>query len=110
MLKAHHKANSARTGYLKLELPVFHIGYFKSTVQILQCICKGCSRVLLPEDERRAYLRWGVQTIVPGDGGLEACRWCSGQRSAVDCIAPWQLVVGACHSGGCEGRKDAGRG
>eukprot|EP00887_Chlorella_sp_A99_P005662 scaffold1.g5662.t1 len=44
-------------GYIKLELPVFHIGYFKNTLQILQCICKTCARVLLPEAERRTYLR-----------------------------------------------------
>ncbi|PNW84960.1 hypothetical protein CHLRE_03g165750v5 [Chlamydomonas reinhardtii] len=44
-------------GYIKLELPVFHIGYFKNTVQILQCICKACSRVLLPDEERRVWLK-----------------------------------------------------
>lgn len=31
-------------------LPVFHIGYFKHTIQILQCICKTCSRILLHDD------------------------------------------------------------
>eukprot|EP00879_Flechtneria_rotunda_P021361 GHRR01022515.1.p1 GENE.GHRR01022515.1~~GHRR01022515.1.p1 ORF type:complete len:846 (+),score=303.63 GHRR01022515.1:467-3004(+) len=44
-------------GYLKLELPVFHVGYFKNTVQLLQCICKTCSRVLLPEEERKKWLK-----------------------------------------------------
>jgi DNA-directed RNA polymerase III subunit RPC1 len=44
-------------GYIKLELPVFHIGYFKNTQQVLQCICKSCSRVLLEDDDRRAFLR-----------------------------------------------------
>ena len=44
-------------GYIQLELPVFHIGYFKSTVQVLQCICKGCSRVMLGEEERRSFLK-----------------------------------------------------
>ncbi|GLC35764.1 hypothetical protein PLESTM_000363300 [Pleodorina starrii] len=44
-------------GYIRLELPVFHIGYFKNTVQILQCICKSCSRVLLPEEERKVWLK-----------------------------------------------------
>eukprot|EP00798_Chlamydomonas_sp_ICE-L_P002153 gene2153-18203_t len=43
--------------YIKLELPVFHIGYFKNTLQLLQCICKNCSRVLLPDDERMQWLR-----------------------------------------------------
>jgi len=44
-------------GYIKLELPVFHIGYFKNTIQLLQCICKSCSRVLLPEAQRQIWLR-----------------------------------------------------
>jgi DNA-directed RNA polymerase III subunit RPC1 len=44
-------------GYIRLELPVFHIGYFKAIQNVLQAICKGCSRVLLPDDERGRYLR-----------------------------------------------------
>ena len=28
--------------YIKLVVPVFHIGYFKHTISILQCICKVC--------------------------------------------------------------------
>ncbi|KAI0004922.1 hypothetical protein BJV74DRAFT_313763 [Russula compacta] len=43
--------------YIKLVVPVFHIGYFKHTIAILQCICKTCARVLLEEPERRMYLR-----------------------------------------------------
>lgn len=27
--------------YIKLVVPVFHIGYFKHTIAILQCICKA---------------------------------------------------------------------
>lgn len=42
--------------YVRLELPVFHVGYFKATLQILQMICKRCSRVLLPEAARNALL------------------------------------------------------
>ena len=30
-------------GYVKLSLPVFHIGYFKNTLTICQCICKVLS-------------------------------------------------------------------
>ncbi|KAI1179141.1 DNA-directed RNA polymerase III subunit RPC1 [Nemania sp. FL0916] len=44
-------------GYVRLPLPAFHIGYIKFTISILQNICKDCSRVLLLESERRAYLR-----------------------------------------------------
>ncbi|KAF9002217.1 hypothetical protein BGZ52_009704, partial [Haplosporangium bisporale] len=43
--------------HIKLCLPVFHIGYFRSAIVILQCICKTCSRVMLSEKDRRKYLR-----------------------------------------------------
>jgi DNA-directed RNA polymerase III subunit RPC1 len=45
------------TGYIRLELPVFHVGYFKNIIAILQCVCKTCAHVMVPEDERRQYLR-----------------------------------------------------
>ena len=34
-------------GDITLSLPVFHIGFFKHTIAILQAICKTCSAVLL---------------------------------------------------------------
>lgn len=43
-------------GYIKLALPVFHIGYLRHTLHVLQCICKSCSRILLVDSEREAYL------------------------------------------------------
>ncbi|EJU06145.1 subunit of DNA dependent RNA-polymerase [Dacryopinax primogenitus] len=43
--------------YIKLTLPVFHVGYFKHVISILQCICKTCSRVMLEEADRRKFLR-----------------------------------------------------
>ncbi|KAF1790063.1 RNA polymerase Rpb1, domain 5 [Phytophthora cactorum] len=51
-------------GYIKLELPVFHIGYFKAITEILQNICKSCSRVLLPPTERELFLR-RMRTLRP---------------------------------------------
>ena len=40
-------------GHIELALPVFHTGYFPHTYNLLQMICKTCSRVLLedPKDE-----------------------------------------------------------
>jgi DNA-directed RNA polymerase III subunit RPC1 len=43
-------------GYIKLALPVFHIGFLKHTLNFLQCICKSCSRVLLIESEKEKVL------------------------------------------------------
>ncbi|RJE23144.1 DNA-directed RNA polymerase [Aspergillus sclerotialis] len=50
-----HKCNG-HFGYLKLALPVFHAGYFKQVFKILWAICKNCSSILLPEEDRRAFL------------------------------------------------------
>ncbi|XP_013420118.1 DNA-directed RNA polymerase III subunit RPC1 isoform X2 [Lingula anatina] len=43
-------------GYLDLELPVFHIGYFRTCITILQTICKTCSRILLQDNDRKHFL------------------------------------------------------
>ncbi|CAH1795117.1 unnamed protein product [Owenia fusiformis] len=43
-------------GYIDLELPVFHIGYFRTTIMILQNICKNCSHVLLQPEQRKQFL------------------------------------------------------
>lgn len=42
-------------GYIDLELPVFHVGYFKAVITVLQTICKTCSSVLLNEKMRKIY-------------------------------------------------------
>ncbi len=44
-------------GYIKLELPVFHIGYFKNIISVLQCVCKSCSRILLSDADREVFLK-----------------------------------------------------
>uniref|UniRef100_N1QQI8 DNA-directed RNA polymerase subunit n=1 Tax=Aegilops tauschii TaxID=37682 RepID=N1QQI8_AEGTA len=44
-------------GYLKLALPVFNIGFFNNILDVVKCICKGCSRVLLVEKDRREFLK-----------------------------------------------------
>ena len=47
---------SGHFGYLKLELPVFHVGYFKAIVHCLQCVCKECSCLLMKEEEQEEML------------------------------------------------------
>ncbi|KAL5216799.1 hypothetical protein ABZP36_008200 [Zizania latifolia] len=44
-------------GYLKLVLPVFNVGFFNCILDVLKCICKSCSRVLLMEKDRREFLK-----------------------------------------------------
>ncbi|KAJ2162429.1 DNA-directed RNA polymerase III subunit C1 (rpo31) [Coemansia sp. RSA 552] len=55
-------------GYVELCVPVFHFGYFKATQTILQDICKGCSRVMLEEPDRRKFLK---RLRSPGMDGLQ---------------------------------------
>jgi DNA-directed RNA polymerase III subunit RPC1 len=43
-------------GVVRLTLPVFHVGYFKLMITVLQNICKTCSRSLLEEDTCRSFL------------------------------------------------------
>jgi DNA-directed RNA polymerase III subunit RPC1 len=43
-------------GYVDLELPVFHVGYFRSIIGILQTICKKCSYVMLNPKDKKSYL------------------------------------------------------
>jgi DNA-directed RNA polymerase III subunit RPC1 len=44
-------------GFIKLALPVFHVGYFKHAVSVLQVVCKSCSRVLLSEEDRAKHMK-----------------------------------------------------
>ncbi|OAF71957.1 hypothetical protein A3Q56_00278, partial [Intoshia linei] len=44
-------------GHIKLELPVFHVGYFRMVINILQQICKSCSRLLMPDILRDKYTK-----------------------------------------------------
>lgn len=37
-------------GYIKLVLPIFHIGYFRPVINILQEICKVTMRCMMERD------------------------------------------------------------
>ena len=38
-----------------MNLPIFHIGFFKSIIEILKIICKNCSRVILNNEDRNRF-------------------------------------------------------
>lgn len=38
-------------GSMDLHFPVFNIGYYDHIIHILRCICKTCSRILLPDQD-----------------------------------------------------------
>ncbi|CAO2831975.1 unnamed protein product [Amaranthus hypochondriacus] len=44
-------------GCLTLALPVFNIGYISAILDVLKCICKSCSHILLPEKECKVSLK-----------------------------------------------------
>lgn len=43
-------------GYIDLQQPVFHVGYFKHLYGVLCCICKSCGAFLLKGEEKRQHL------------------------------------------------------
>ncbi|KAH9605166.1 hypothetical protein KSS87_011122 [Heliosperma pusillum] len=44
-------------GYFKLALPVYNVGFVGASLEVLKCICKSCSRILLPEKEYKEFLK-----------------------------------------------------
>lgn len=96
---------SGHFGVLNLELPVFHVGYFKATIQTLNCICKICSRVLLSEEDRQSYLRRlripaleGLQKAVIVKTIYEQCRkqntcfYCKRRNGLVKKVAALKII------------------
>lgn len=78
-------------GHIKLALPVFHVGYFKSIITILQNICKECSHLLLTESDKRKYMK---DLRRPGIDNLTRMRilkkineQCKKTRSCIKCGA-----------------------
>ena len=58
-LTCHKKVTecAGHFGHVEFQLPVFHIGFFKHTLTICQCVCKSCSAILLSSDDREQFLR-----------------------------------------------------
>jgi DNA-directed RNA polymerase III subunit RPC1 len=50
-------------GHIALALPVFHIGYFKWTIKVLQQICKTCGRVLLGDKDKKVDRRNSLREL-----------------------------------------------
>jgi DNA-directed RNA polymerase beta' subunit len=58
-------------GRIELCLPVYHVGYFNAVKNILERICKCCSRILLKETEREDLL---LLLSSPDPGSRQAAR------------------------------------
>ncbi|WVF65454.1 hypothetical protein IAT40_000182 [Kwoniella sp. CBS 6097] len=83
-------------GYVKLALPVFHIGYFRPTINMLSCICKTCARVLLPPNERAAFLkrfrRPGIESLQRQSASKAVLAACKKRNICHHCGAPNGVV------------------
>ncbi|OXH07852.1 DNA-directed RNA polymerase III subunit RPC1 [Cryptococcus neoformans] len=83
-------------GYIKLVLPVFHIGYFRPTINMLSCICKTCARVLLPETERASFLkrfrRPNLESLQRQSAAKAVLAACKKQNICTYCGAPNGIV------------------
>ena len=44
-------------GFVHLELPTFHTGFFRHTLTIIQSVCKECGRVLLGAEDREKFIK-----------------------------------------------------
>ncbi|KAJ7638316.1 hypothetical protein FB45DRAFT_902502 [Roridomyces roridus] len=91
--------------YIKLCMPVFHVGYFKHTIAILQCICKTCARVLLEEPDRRSFIKrfrkpnlenMARQSITKSVNTMARkvvhCPYCSATNGAVKKAGPLKII------------------
>ncbi|AGO12592.1 AaceriAER252Cp [[Ashbya] aceris (nom. inval.)] len=76
-------------GHIKLALPVFHVGYFKATIQILQSICKNCAKLLLNEEDKRQFLselrRPGIDNLRRMATLKKVLDQCKKQRRCLHC-------------------------
>ncbi|PVU99530.1 hypothetical protein BB559_000640 [Furculomyces boomerangus] len=92
-------------GHINLCVPVFHIGYFKVTITILQNICKTCCKVMLDESEKRSHLKklrtegldnLRIQGIIKSVNTkckkVTYCMHCKGTNGVVKKAGPLKIV------------------
>ncbi|PVG00564.1 putative RPO31-DNA-directed RNA polymerase III, 160 kd subunit [Serendipita vermifera] len=91
--------------YMKLALPVFHIGYFRHILTVLQCICKTCARVMVPETIRRSFLQRFrkpnlenlvrqnlCKQVVAAARKINVCQYCGATNGTVKKAAALKIV------------------
>ncbi|KAM0688504.1 DNA-directed RNA polymerase III subunit C1 (rpo31) [Conglomerata obtusa] len=68
-------------GSIKLHLPVFHVGFFKQTYNILQCICKTCACLLLPNT--KLAVKKSQKSLIEESRRITKCYECCGNNSPI---------------------------
>lgn len=97
-------------GHVRLALPVFHVGFFKQIIQVLQMICKTCGAILLDDVLREQYL---LELRRPGVDNLRRMRilstgvlaQCKKQRRCLKCNAINGVVKKAAAGSGAASLK-----
>eukprot|EP00923_Selenidium_pygospionis_P013190 GHVN01022799.1.p1 GENE.GHVN01022799.1~~GHVN01022799.1.p1 ORF type:complete len:1251 (+),score=87.32 GHVN01022799.1:3-3755(+) len=65
-------------GHIRLAEPVFHVGFFKKMLWVLQRVCKRCGSVLLPAEAKAAGRRGRVAGQIHTSGDCFACGYTNG--------------------------------
>jgi DNA-directed RNA polymerase III subunit RPC1 len=96
-------------GHLKLALPVFHVGYFKATIQVLQSICKCCGALLIDEETKRKFReelrRPGIDNLRRMGVIKKILDQCKKQRRCFECGAVNGVVKKAAAGSGTASLK-----
>lgn len=78
-------------GHVQFHLPLFHIGFFKHTLTICQCICKSCSSILLAPEARQSFLkkirRPGLDALMRGAVFKKIVEQCKKVQQCPYCLA-----------------------
>jgi hypothetical protein len=113
-------------GFIRLELPVYHVGFFKHTLNILQSICKRCSRILLSRTDRLDHLQKmrnplkdilsktsALKKIIERAKKVSTCPYCDypngvvkkvSQRARSQHLLRYSCMLGPASQHGVEGR------
>ncbi|MBI4143739.1 DNA-directed RNA polymerase subunit A' [Candidatus Woesearchaeota archaeon] len=96
-------------GYIELARPVMHISFIKVIHTMLQCTCKDCGRVLIPEDKikkAKSQLdkieieegvearRDGVKDVVAAMRTVNKCPHCGSKQEKVTLEKPTTFMSG----------------
>ncbi|KAJ3669151.1 hypothetical protein LUZ60_011101 [Juncus effusus] len=91
-------------GYVNLVLPVYNVGFFSLVLDILKCICKGCSRILLQDKDRRAFMKkmrnpradalqkQNLVKTIRDKCKTSICPWCGFKNGTVKKKAPMSIM------------------
>ena len=96
-------------GYIELARPVMHVEFIKEVHLLLQCTCRECGRILVPEDKIKTFSnrldkvekeegiesrRDAVKTIISGLKSVNKCPYCKAKQEKVTLEKPHAFFEG----------------